>query len=320
MELPRLLRDAIDQALQGVSTVDLATAADKLSQRYRSETRDGRLHVSNDITARAYLAARMPATFAAIRAAMSAASELRPDFAPLSLLDVGAGPGTALWAAADCWPDIADAVLLEASGAMRTWGERLSQQSSVGTIAWQAGDATALADMTPRDLVTVGYVLSELAPAARGALVERLWPLTAGMLLIVEPGTPAGWTRILEARARLIAAGAHIVAPCPHALACPLSPPDWCHFARRVARSRVHRLVKSADVPWEDEKFIYIAASRVPAQAVRARVIGSPKTGSGRVTLELCRSDGEAAEHMVSRRDGDDFKVARRVDWGDVLP
>jgi ribosomal protein RSM22 (predicted rRNA methylase) len=321
MELPRILREAIDQALDGISTSELAESAAALSQRYRSEMRDGRLHVANDRAARAYIAARMPATFAAIRAAMESAAELLPDFTPRSLLDAGAGPGTAMWAAVDCWPDIADAVLLEASSAMRAWGERFSALAPIERVVWHSDDVgRGIANPSPRDLVTLGYVLGELAPAARAPLVARLWSLTTGMLLIVEPGTPTGWARILDARATLIAAGAHLVAPCPHALACPLTEPDWCHFVRRVARSRLHRLAKTAEVPWEDEKFIYIAASRVSANAVRARVIGPPKIGSGRVTLELCRNDGEATEHLVTRRDGDDFRLARRAEWGDALP
>ena len=106
---------------------------------------------------------------------------------------------------------------------------------------------------------------------------------------------------------------------CPHALACPLALPDWCHFARRVARSRTHRLAKGADVPWEDEKFIYITAARTPAEAVQARVIAPPRGASGRVSLELCRSDGTAAELVASRRDGDAFRAVRRADWGDAL-
>jgi len=320
MELPRALREAIDKALAGVSAADLAQASAALSQRYRSETRDGRLHVANDKAALAYLAARMPATFAAVRAAMDSASELLPDFAPKSLLDVGAGPGTALWAAADCWPGIADAVLLETSSAMRTWGERLSAHAPVARKVWHSDDvARGIANPSQRDLVTLGYVLGELDPKARAPLVERLWSLTVGMLLIVEPGTPAGWTRILEARATLVAAGAHLVAPCPHALACPLEAPDWCHFSRRVTRSRLHRRAKDADVPWEDEKFIYIAAARAPIVPPQARVIAPPKSASGRVTLKLCRSDGSAGEQLFSRREGEVYKAARKLDWGDAL-
>lgn len=320
MQLPRALREAVDAALEGISTSDLARASTALSQRYRGEVRDGRLHVANDLAVRAYLAARLPATFAAVRAALGAAAELQGDFAPRTLLDIGAGPGTALWAAADVWPSIDDALLVEASAAMRTWGERLSQHAPVARIAWQAGDAaTAIAGQSRRDLVTVGYVLGELDPAARLALVRALWTVTAHMLVIVEPGTPAGWQRVVEARGALIEAGAHIVAPCPHTAACPLSAPDWCHFARRVERSRTHRAAKLADVPWEDEKFIYVAAARTPAAAVDARVIAPPRLASGRVQLKLCRSDGSATEQLVTRREGDPFKVARRLSWGDAL-
>ena len=116
----------------------------------------------------------------------------------------------------------------------------------------------------PRDLVTASYLLNELPEAARPRLIERLWQATAGVLVIVEPGTPAGYSRILAARDALIRHGANVIAPCPHAQACPLVAPDWCHFAARVARSRRHRLAKAATVPWEDEKFSYVALAREP--------------------------------------------------------
>jgi ribosomal protein RSM22 (predicted rRNA methylase) len=143
--------------------------------------------------------------------------------------------------------------------------------------------------------------------------------LTVDTLVIVEPGTPAGWQHILAARRQLIDFGAHVIAPCPHANACPLQSPDWCHFARRVARSRLHRQAKGADVPWEDEKFSYLAVSRTWAAAAGARVIARPRKASGRVTLKLCRPDGSAAEQLFSRRDGALFRRASRSDWGSSL-
>jgi len=152
-------------------------------------------------------------------------------------------------------------------------------------------------------------------------LIDRLWALTGDMLVIVEPGTPAGWQRILAVRTRLLTQGAHLIAPCPHREPCPLTEPDWCHFARRVARSRLHRLAKGGDVPWEDEKFIFIAASRHPARAAAAaRVLAPPQTASGRVRLKLCEADGNLRDQSLTRRDGNAFKVARRLDWGDALP
>jgi len=139
------------------------------------------------------------------------------------------------------------------------------------------------------------------------------------MLVIVEPGTPAGWQRILDARRALIAEGANIAAPCPHQLDCPLVTPDWCHFSRRVARSRIHRLTKEAEVPWEDEKFIYLAAVRETVDEVKARVIAPTRVGGGKVSVKLCKDDGRAEERLLTKRDSDLFRWARRADWGDAL-
>jgi ribosomal protein RSM22 (predicted rRNA methylase) len=255
-----------------------------------------------------------------VRASFAAVAEARPDFAPKSALDVGAGPGTALWAAMECWPGLADVLLVEASPVFRAFGEQLAAEIRRPHITWRTSDvARDEINGEPRDLVTLAYVLNELALDNRLRIVERLWRLTAGTLVIVEPGTPAGWQRILAARRQLIEAGAHVIAPCPHANACPLQPPDWCHFARRVARSRLHRQAKGADVPWEDEKFSYVAVSRTWIAAAGARVIARPRKASGRVTLKLCRPDGSAAEQLFSRRDGALFRRASRSDWGSSL-
>lgn len=320
MELPPALRQVTELALEGVSLADLTRAAGVLSQRYRAEIQDGRFHLSDELAARAYLATRLPATYAAIAACVAAVSNIRPDFAPRTLLDAGAGPGSALWAAAERWPSLEAALLVEASPAIRSWGERLTAQAPLSRVTWRTADVTSgLADTAPHELVSAAYVLNELRPEARAHLVERLWSLTADTLILVEPGTPAGWTRILAARDQLLAAGAFLLAPCPHAASCPLSSPDWCHFLQRVARSQLHRQVKRAEVAWEDEKYSYLAASRQPGRQPEARVLASPRARSGLVTLKLCRQDGTAEERLISKRAGAAFKVARRVGWGDTL-
>jgi ribosomal protein RSM22 (predicted rRNA methylase) len=320
MELPSQLRQAVDRALSGVALADLAAAATALSQRYREERRDGKPHVASERDALAYLATRLPATYAAVHASLAAVAEARPDFAPTTALDIGSGPGTAVWAAADCWPDLAEALLVEASPLFADWGARLAAEARLPQFTWQIADVASLTiDCAPRDLATMAYVLNELAPQARRLAVEHAWRATGDTLVIVEPGTPAGWQRILAARQQLITAGAHVIAPCPHAQACPLLPPDWCHFAARVARSRLHRQAKGAEVPWEDEKFSYIAVSRRPAPHASVRVIAPPRKASGRVILKLCRSDGSAGEQVFSRRDGAVYKRATRSDWGSAF-
>jgi ribosomal protein RSM22 (predicted rRNA methylase) len=321
MELPAALRQAVDAALAGVPLAELSAAAQTLSDRYRTEVRDGALHISDDLAARAYVATRLPATFAAISSVFGAVAEMRPDFTPRSLLDIGAGPGTAMWAASQIWP-VSDALLVERSGAIRSLGETFASAAPLPAISWSDTDlAAALPAGDRRELAVIAYVLNELDAGAIVRLVDAAWTRTSGVLVVVEPGTPAGWRRILQVRSQLLAAGACVIAPCPHNHACPLTEPDWCHFSRKVARSRIHRLAKGAEVPWEDEKFSYLAVSRRPVAALPAgRVIAPPKSASGRVTLKLCRSDGTAGERLVTRREGQAYKVARRLDWGDALP
>ena len=224
-----------------------------------------------------------------------------------------------MWAAHGCWDSIEEATLVETSDAIRNVGKLLSQGLPVRTSWIDADIETGLPPLPQADLVTVAYVLDELPPVLIARLTDQLWQTTGDMLVVVEPGTPAGWQRILAVRDRLIAAGAHLVAPCPHQAACPLVAPDWCHFARRVARSRLHRLTKNADVPWEDEKYIFIAASKVAGDRPAARVIAPPQSASGTVRLKLCRQDGSAAAKLVSKREGTPFKIARRLAWGDAV-
>jgi ribosomal protein RSM22 (predicted rRNA methylase) len=319
LELPAQLRQAVDELLENTPLADLKAAAKTLSERYRAETRDGRLHMAADLSVKAYLATRLPATYAAVRASLDAIDEARPDWTPASLLDIGAGPGTVLWAVADAWPELQRATLLEASAAARRIGERLAGELSL-PVDWKSGDATIdLDELQPAELVTAAYVLDEIVPSSLPRLIEKLWQLSTDTLLLVEPGTPAGWQRILGARSQLIDVGAHVLAPCPHQQPCPLAAPDWCHFARRVARSRLHRLAKEAEVPWEDEKFIYLAATREKLTPIGPRVLAPPKAGSGKVDLKLCKSDGRASQRLFTKRDGDFFKRARRADWGDTL-
>lgn len=135
---------------------------------------------------------------------------------------------------------------------------------------------------------------------------------------MVEPGTPAGHERIIGLRARLIDHGAHVIAPCPHDDACPLIAPDWCHFTQRLQRSKAHKHLKGADLPFEDEKFSYVILSRTPAMQHPARVLAQPKVTKIAVTAKLCASDGlEVSE--IPHRDKAAYKRAKKWTWGDAI-
>ena len=133
-------------------------------------------------------------------------------------------------------------------------------------------------------------------------LAELMWAKTRDTLLVVEPGTPAGYARIIALRAQLIASGAHVAAPCPHDGHVRLSAPDWCHFTQRLPRSRAHKQLKAAELPYEDEKFIYVALTRAPLARRPARVLAQPIVSKVAVTAKLCTDQGIAHMHDAAPR------------------
>ena len=55
----------------------------------------------DDSAAAAYAASRMPACYAVVRRIMAEMAFTQPDWRPRTMLDFGAGPATAAWAAAE---------------------------------------------------------------------------------------------------------------------------------------------------------------------------------------------------------------------------
>jgi ribosomal protein RSM22 (predicted rRNA methylase) len=317
-DLPAELNAALNAKLQGLSRSDAAARAVLISRTYRDGGGSGAIRTEAD--ALAYALARMPATYAAVTASLNALREIRTDFAPKTLLDVGAGPGTATWAAAEAFTSLENFTLLDANRALRALALDLAGGSlRLRNIQYQHGNArAALADAPAADLVVASYVIAEIGDAEQAALAELMWAKTRDTLLVIEPGTPAGYARIIALRARLIAAGAHVAAPCPHDRACPLQAPDWCHFTQRLPRSRAHMQVKGVELPFEDEKFSYVALTRAPVAQHPARVLAQPVVGKVEVAAKLCTPDGLVLA-KVPRRAKADYAAARRWRWGDAV-
>ncbi|MBL1066601.1 rRNA methyltransferase [Streptomyces sp. 7-21] len=298
---------------------------------YRGRTPTAAPVVRNRDDAVAYAAYRMPATHAAAADALGRLAALRPGWSPATHTDAGGGTGACVWAAAAAWPG---------DGARRTrvldWsspaldvGRELAAGAAdpaVRAAGWQRQRLTG--PLPGADLVTAAYVLGELPPDGRDALADAAAAATApgGAVVVVEPGTPEGYRRVLAARARLLAAGLRVLAPCPHQAACPLAPDaDWCHFSARVARSSLHRRVKGGSLPYEDEKFSYVTAVRDSAgpsedAPAESRVIRHPQLRKGQVLLELCAPEGVVRRETVTRRDSERYRAARRTAWGDAWP
>lgn len=316
--LPPELKAALDGKLQGFSRTDAARRSSQISTTYRAGGGSGT--IKSEADALAYALARMPATYAAVAASLNALTEIVPDFAPETLLDVGAGPGTASWAAAEAFSSLQDFTLLDANATLSRLALDLARDSTrLADCRYLPGDAGAnLAEVSQADLVVASYVIGELGERDQRTLTEMMWAKARHALVVIEPGTPAGYTRILALRQQLITAGAFVAAPCPHEKPCPLAAPDWCHFSQRLPRSQAHRQIKGAEVPFEDERFIFVALTRTPPATRAARVLAPPDIGKAEITAKLC-TEGGLAITKVLRRDKAAYADGRRWRWGDAV-
>jgi ribosomal protein RSM22 (predicted rRNA methylase) len=315
-ELPAELKSALEAKLHGLPRDDIAARAAQISKTYRNSG-NSRV-IASHADALAYALVRMPATYAAVSACLNALCEMRRDLAPTSLLDVGAGPGTASWAAAETFSSLQNFTLLDINAALQTLALDLARDHLRLAAMTCRRDPHALDEVDAADLVIASYLIGEVGEAERRTLTERLWAKTRDTLLVIEPGTPAGYERIIALRAQLIAAGAHVAAPCPHDGQCPLQAPDWCHFAQRLPRLRAHIQIKGAELPFEDEKFSYVILTRNATATHFSRVLAPPIVSKVEVSAKLCTADGVSFA-KVPRRDKAAYAKARRWDWGDAV-
>ena len=308
MEIPKELQNAIDALVEKIPPSALKKARETLSKTYS-------ISGSSTVTFRdagmrlAYLASRMPATYAAV------ASVLRHlPIAPKRWLDLGAGPGTASWAIATLFPDAEEGVLIEQNQETIALGRQLASVHPVLSKAqWRSESLPAA--ISNADVAILSYSLGELDSPSM--MIEAWEKSDIPFLVIIEPGTPRGFSLIRKARDQVLGFGAKLVAPCPHAFACPLKGDDWCHFSVRLPRSRLHRYLKGGDLGYEDEKYSYLIASRSAFKTPSARILRHPQKHSGHVRLVLCTAKGTVEEITVTKSNKQMYRAARDASWGD---
>jgi ribosomal protein RSM22 (predicted rRNA methylase) len=283
----------------------------------------------------AYLAARFPATYAAAQAALRQVP-LEALEGCRSVLDLGAGPGTATWALVERQPGFQEATFLESEPEMLAHAQALAGTFVGLKVTVTPGDLKQrLAEAPAHDVVVMAYVLSELDEASQTALLSQAWAKATKGLFLLEPGTPETSRRVLAARDQLLKAGGHLVGPCPQEGACPMAEPGkldwkrinekkegpyWCHFSVRLERRGLHHQVKSGVLGYEDEKYSWLYISKNPqlGPATPYRLHADPKRMNRHIELKVCDKSGKRDVLFYNRRDTPQNirNAARRLEWG----
>lgn len=275
-----------------------------LKKGFESLAKNYRLHKTyeTELERIAYLFVRMPATFATLFAVLQQVPPQK------IFLDLGAGPGTSLWVIEHLFPHFDKVFLYEKDEDMLQIGKKLSNKRG----SWVCQNVENLESFPQHDLALFSYSLGEFSSSS---VLERVWKQARWGCVIVEPGTPYGFEKILEARTLLLQLGGKIFAPCPHENACPHK---WCHFPARVERSFYHKYAKSGALSYEDEKYSYVIVSKENVSKRKLPLLAEPQKFSGHLTLKLCTTEG-IQDITLSRRHKERYKKARKLRWGDAL-
>lgn len=276
-----------------------------------------------------YANARMPATIAVIKDVLKNLEDRKDLKSETSFLDLGAGAGSFLWAflekfytfkRATLWEGNKNFVELIKNLIKKGEGEfpilkeiNFLEADLCSSEAWENFQEDF-------DIVSCSYAFSEISVKAQEIFLERAWKKTRDLFILIEPGTPLGFSNILRARRFLKEKGGHILAPCTHQGRCPLEKTkDWCHFRVRLSRTYVHRKLKSAFLDYEDEKYAYLIMQKVlPKDDFRkGRVLKNPLQRSGHILLDICTEKGEE-RLTISKRNREFYKEAQKVKWGDL--
>lgn len=325
MHIPHKLRLAIDEVLTGSSTCTLHRNFTELARAYAHGRGETPFVESRD-KVYAYIATRMPSIYVVLLAVFQEIATRCPTFAPTSLIDVGSGPGTVMWAVEEIWQTLSSLRLLDNNLLFRQVGQQLAASANHPLSAIASWEDINLLDGGQKiegaaDLVTASYVLGELSAPAQERRILDLWHSTEQFLVLVEPGTPDGFRRILSARSLLLNAGASLFAPCAGTNDCPLSGERWCHFARRVERTRTQRSSKGGSLGFEDEKYSFLVVSRTATPPIFGRVVAPPTIFKHEATLYMCDSATTLVSITAKKKGSRDrFRaVTKELRWGDYV-
>mgnify|MGYP000359394302 CR=1 FL=1 len=315
------LHSALCKLSEGTPLKKLQQDYQKISQSYKHSNFSLPFSPSLCLS---YAMARMPATlYAQIKVWKEFEKEISNQDTSFSLVDLGSGPGTSLWALAKKnW--VKKITLMEKSTPFIDLSKQLATannyvQSSHFKVKYLQGDIST--DSIPSaDIVLASYCLNEL-PDKKNK-IKNIWQAAKQYIVLIEPGTPENFQKMLSIRNFFISHGATIVAPCPGNIQCPLEKvkDTWCHFRTKLPRHKNHIYIKSAKLPFEEEPYFYLIAKKnksISTTSVKKRIISAVRKTKIEASTLLCTQQG-LEKFSISKKEKL-YKLFIKKHWGDTL-
>ncbi len=328
INLPDKINQAIDQILAQSENSQWLKRAEILHTRYT----EGKRHpqesfLKDSVDVAAYLGLRVPATYAQIASALLQVKESFPEFKVESVLDLGSGPGTGVWAAKLVYPELKKATCIDNEGNLLTTGREIFTASGLNVdVSWEPDSLRSDFGSKNKkfDLVIISSVLNELTEEERIRVVSRAFTQCSGVLVIVEPGTPKG-AKIVEESYQTFENKSIIVAPYV-SNNFTQGGEHWIHFPQRFIRPEFQRRVRQhmrissmMASDWEETKYSYIALSKhEPKTSAWGRLLAPIKKQKAWFDLTVLTEKG-IEKLQVFKRDKEKYNLVRKLKWGDTV-
>lgn len=311
--LPLFVSEKLKTIIDSVNKESVMQAQVEMSEYYRLANSMGNVRLSKFQRSEhsiAYAAVRMPATYAAIRSVLD---QFPKKSEPKTVLDLGAGSGSATLAAFSRWPTLTAATLIEHNKDILNFG-RIFLENSADYVQ---ADLRFVEISQQYDVVFLAYVMGEFSQQDQLKILEKAWQASQQYLVIITPGTPRDFEELLLLRQNLIEKSGIVIAPCPNNNVCPMTKDDWCHFSVRLQRTALHRHLKQANLSFEDEKYCYLIVSKESVlRTANARIIKKPIQASGHTILDLCE-ENKLKRVTISKKQKSLYKKVGKAQWGD---
>jgi ribosomal protein RSM22 (predicted rRNA methylase) len=328
INLPETIQQSITHILSQPENTAWLSRTTQLHQKYTAGKKHPLESFVVDFTdIAAYLALRVPATYAQITGALLQIKQVMPEWQPTSVLDLGSGPGTGIWAAHQVWPGITTGNAKDEQLYFLTVGQQILQEAQIPVeVRWQ--QESLRSDFGSKnqkyDLVIISSLLNELEEPIRKKVLDRAFSQCSGMVVIVEPGTPQGYAVIASLYKQF---------DFPHFLIAPyientfVEPKDgWLHFPQRFIRPeflrRVRQQMRESSLmasDWEEAKYSYIAIGKYQTQKPGwGRIVSPVKKQKAWFDLSILTAQG-IQKLQVFKRDKDKYNFVKKLSWGELV-
>lgn len=288
-----------------------------------------------------YSYSRMIPNYSVLTECLNEIKRRDPDFEPQSLLNMGSGVGSAVWATNRLWSEsVREYYCVDNASEMNKMAMQILKEGDMNRQSMVIPNVY-FRDKLPVQkggrfsLVICAYTLMDFPNQKnRLQLIRELWDRTEDYFILVDVGTYAGFLLIQEARRKLLKMNlpnedveVNIFAPCPHNQHCPkfrYAPENMpCNFEVQCQKWKG----QSQDRMKERYSYVIFKRGKLAEDMTNEwpRIVFSEvlqKRHKDMAYCTLCCPDSTLSRRSISRgRNGRElYRMTCESQWGDLLP